>query len=344
MFGQSATQTGDKKYTNELMATFPCPERITCPPGTDGDDNPVRNRSSERDDGPVFTGNNYPVVPPDPTGSDPTVYQAAGCISTCTSTESQEAADLCAAAQAVLCLGSDGGSIKPPGVMCPTPPCSPPVTPPDIPPGFPVGNVAKTGTATCADGSTFTYTVPAGAILAATQDLADTIAQATATEQANKKIFCLGDITGAVCANGSYLSRFDLPDRGPFTVAVSAGSLPPGITLSLVGNQVTLQGSCATPDTYTFSLRATDAAGNHTERAYTVRVMGLAVTTLPDAATGQPYTYALVVVGGVPPYIFTLGPGAPAGIVINPSNGLIFGTPSGAATYSFDVSIMDSGG
>lgn len=56
---------------------------------------------------------------------------------------------------------------------------------------------------------------------------------------------------------------------GPYTFAVTSGSLPPGLTLNSNGN---LSGTPTTPGTYNFTVTATDNGGCTGSRAYTINV------------------------------------------------------------------------
>src|SRR5512134_3534907 len=88
---------------------IPCPNPcVTCPPSIGGGigpvdpDNPFVNLSSELPDVDNFIGRRYSLGLP-PLGS---TWYAVGCIGFCFSPNSQQEADLCAAQQAVFCLGS----------------------------------------------------------------------------------------------------------------------------------------------------------------------------------------------------------------------------------------------
>jgi hypothetical protein len=71
----------------------------------------------------------------------------------------------------------------------------------------------------------------------------------------------------------------------------------------------------------------------------------LEVTTqsLPPGAVGRPYQAQLTARGGAKPYTWSL-PFAelPPGLSLNPATGLIKGTPTRAANYSFTVRVTDS--
>src|SRR6185503_18262763 len=112
-----------------------CPEPcVVCPPGLDAGDNPFLNLSSEAPDVNLFYG--Y-------------YWLAPWCLGVCTSTISQEDANLCAARKAVeQCRPNP-----------PDPPQPPDVPPdPDDPRNMIFYNQQQTCTVNCPDGLTFSYT------------------------------------------------------------------------------------------------------------------------------------------------------------------------------------------
>lgn len=67
-------------------------------------------------------------------------------------------------------------------------------------------------------------------------------------------------------------------------------------------------------------------------------------TTLPDAIVGTPYRTTLTVARGTKPIAWSVSAGAlPAGLTLNPSSGLISGTPTATGTASFTVKATDAG-
>lgn len=87
----------------------------------------------------------------------------------------------------------------------------------------------------------------------------------------------------------------------PYTFTISAGALPPGLTLSSSGS---LTGTSTTDGTYDFTVRATDVNSFTNTRNYrlVVRtpVVNLSPSSLPPA-TGQPYNQYLSASGGRAP-------------------------------------------
>nr|WP_127170044.1 putative Ig domain-containing protein [Xanthomonas sp. BRIP62415] len=133
----------------------------------------------------------------------------------------------------------------------------------------------------------------------------------------------------------------------PYTFAVTAGALPPGLTLSAAG---VLSGTPTATGSFNFTTTATDSGGSPTSgnRAYTLTVAGATVTlpatNLPAGTAGQAYSSALTpATGGIAPYTYAVTAGAlPAGITLNGSSGALTGTPGTAGSFSFNVTATDS--
>jgi hypothetical protein len=139
----------------------------------------------------------------------------------------------------------------------------------------------------------------------------------------------------------------------PYSFGVTAGIVPPGLTLSPVG---LLAGTPTTSGTSGFTVRATDANGCFAERFYSLVIAAapapppgcpaitLTPTTLPAGAIAIPYSQTLTASGGTAPYSFGLTTGAlPAGLTLSPT-GILAGTPTVAGTSSFTIRATDANG
>jgi hypothetical protein len=132
----------------------------------------------------------------------------------------------------------------------------------------------------------------------------------------------------------------------PYSFAVTAGSVPPGTSLTSTG---TLTGTPTAAGTYTFTVRADDQSGSSGARAYslTVRaeVLVLDGAQVPPATVGVPYAGSVTAHGGTAPYTYFVSAGSlPAGLGLVPSTGAITGRPTAAGTSAFTVTVTDAFG
>jgi len=136
----------------------------------------------------------------------------------------------------------------------------------------------------------------------------------------------------------------------PYTWAVTAGSLPPGLSLNASTGAIT---GTPTGGSGSATFQATDSsvAGKMTSAPQTITVtvnpppaLTITTTTLPGGTTGTAYNQTLQATGGVPAYTWSVSAGSlPAGLSLS-SAGVISGTPSGTftGTTNFTVSATDS--
>lgn len=315
------------------MPTVPCPLTIDCP----GSDSPLTNFSEEAPDRFVFGAVAYPIFNPHnplgPDGSgrdtgDPPSWFAEGCVSLCYSVLSQEAADLCAAAEAYICSHTHN--------------------PPNNPVLF--FNSQQQCAATCPNGSIFVWTVGPGSFVSTSQALADQTAQAFACRKAAEEFFCLGDLHVGACLGIEYNHSLTIfgPNPGPFSILIQDGSLPPGYFMSQGGpggKTIFIDGTSNTTGDFTFTIKAIDNGGNFITRSYTITVLGITnAGTLPTFTNGTPYSQQLTTGGGTAPFTFGLVDGAlPDGLTLS-SSGLISGTPTGTTAAMFTVQVTDATG
>ena len=132
---------------------------------------------------------------------------------------------------------------------------------------------------------------------------------------------------------------------GPYTFAVTAGSLPAGLTLAPGG---TLSGTATAGGSFSFTVTVTDTFSSRTgSRPYTFSVsppttIGLSPGSLPGGTFGSAYSQSVTASGGTAPYTYVVTAGAlPSGVGLS-SAGLISGTPLASGTFNFTVTATDS--
>jgi len=136
----------------------------------------------------------------------------------------------------------------------------------------------------------------------------------------------------------------------PYTFAVTAGTLPPGLTLTPAG---LLSGTPTTAGSYNFTVTVTDSLGQTGTATYTLSVQSsleIAPAVLPVGIIGTAYNQPLTVNGlvsitAVPTVVWSVSAGAlPPGLGLNASSGALTGTPTTAGTFSFTVLAQASNG
>jgi hypothetical protein len=134
----------------------------------------------------------------------------------------------------------------------------------------------------------------------------------------------------------------------PYTFSVSAGSLPPGLTLNASDGRIS--GTPTASGAFGFNIRVEDASSSPqgAERAYSINVNPgagqLIITThqLPPGRVNMPYSAVLGAANGTAPYTWSLVSGTlPAGLALATS-GTISGTPTVAGSATFTVEVQDS--
>jgi hypothetical protein len=134
--------------------------------------------------------------------------------------------------------------------------------------------------------------------------------------------------------------------NGPYAYA-QTGALPAGVTLSSGG---VLSGTPTVTGTYPITMTTTDQVTGCTgTRSYTLRVTCPIITfspsSLPSGTVGSPYSTTISPNNGVPSYAFLVSSGAlPTGLNLDPSTGILSGTPTAAGSFTFTVEVFDVNG
>ncbi len=212
------------------------------------------------------------------------------------------------------------------------------VTSGSLPPGISLsadGNLSGTPTAT----GTFTFTVQI------TDANSQTATQATSITVSAGVSTTFPAPPGAIVGTPYSDTLTATGGTPPYTWSVNAGSLPPGLTLTSAG---VLAGTPTTAGSYTFSVNVTDKNNGIATTSITLVVGRRPDPQLPGPAVrggvGTAYTDTLTATGGTAPYTWSVSAGTlPAGITLNPSTGVLSGTPTVAGTVNFTIRVTDSG-
>jgi hypothetical protein len=141
------------------------------------------------------------------------------------------------------------------------------------------------------------------------------------------------------------------PPTGPdeqATWTLESGSLPTGVTLSADG---VLSGTPTVEGSYGFVVKAQNGGRSDTG-TFTIGVRQPLVVTSPFAPAPRPsaevgvrFAKTATATGGSGTYTWSVSAGAlPAGLVLDPANGTVAGTPTAAGTFRFGLTATDSEG
>ena len=197
-----------------------------------------------------------------------------------------------------------------------------------LPPGLSISAGSISGTPSAA--GTYNFTIKGS-------DSTSPTAQ-TATQALSIVVGAALGISTAALPNALATTAYSQPlsatgGTTPYTWSVSAGSLPPGLSLTPTGS---IYGTPSTPGGYPFSVQVADSttpAAQTLTKALSITVgqaLTISTSTLPAGMVSTSYSQTLAAAGGTPGYTWSLASGSlPAGLTLSAA-GALSGTPTAA--------------
>lgn len=142
-----------------------------------------------------------------------------------------------------------------------------------------------------------------------------------------------------------------VPQGGTALLAwsITAGSLPPGLSLNTVTGAIT--GTPTAPGTPTIAVRLADSGNPQLSATAVLSLtvnpsappLAISAASLSNGGIATPYTDTLTPVGGNAPFTWSiLAGGLPTGLTLSTSTGEITGTPTTAGSFTFTAQVTDS--
>jgi hypothetical protein len=129
-------------------------------------------------------------------------------------------------------------------------------------------------------------------------------------------------------------------DTSPLTW--TASGLPAGLSINEFTGQIT--GTPTSAGNATVTITVADAAHRlSVSSTLPLTVLGISTTSLPGGTVGSPYSAPVSAVGGAAPLSWS-ATGLPAGLSIDPSTGVISGTPTSVENNVVTVTATDHSG
>jgi len=161
------------------------------------------------------------------------------------------------------------------------------------------------------------------------------------------------DITTTTLPAGTVNQPYNQPvvatgGTGALTWSIVSGALPEGLTLNATNGE--LSGTPTVAGTSFFIIRVQDAAGLSDVQALSITINPpapprITTSSLPAGRVGQPYSEPVQATGGTGARTWIIVEGSlPAGLTLDPTTGLISGTPTVEGTSSFTVQVQDAAG
>ncbi len=129
----------------------------------------------------------------------------------------------------------------------------------------------------------------------------------------------------------------------PTPTITEFGNLPNGVTFSAG----VLSGTSAQTGSFPILFTADNGVGSDATQSFTLTVLGplaISTTSLQSGTKHVAYSFTLQATGGTTPYAWKIKPltPLPAGLTLNPSTGIISGTPTVAGTFTITIKVKDA--
>jgi hypothetical protein len=179
-------------------------------------------------------------------------------------------------------------------------------------------------------------------------DAAGSINQASFTIQINAAgVSVVSSPLPTATVGQSYTQAVVSGGTPPYTLTVTSGTLPAGLSLSSTG---VLTGIPTSAGTFSFGVQVTDSQSQSATGTLTLTInpQPLQITNpvgpLFNGTAGTPYTpTTFSAAGGVAPYTWTIVSGNADGLTMSPG-GVLTGTPQTDGSFSFVVQVADQSG
>jgi len=133
----------------------------------------------------------------------------------------------------------------------------------------------------------------------------------------------------------------------PYSWIITSGALPSGLSLTSAG---VISGKTAVSGTTSLTFQVTDSSSTPQSQTATLSlaivppVLAITTSSLPSGTKGSSYSNLVQASGGTTPYAWSISSGSlPTGLSIDPSSGLISGTPTATGTFKFTATVADAG-
>jgi hypothetical protein len=135
---------------------------------------------------------------------------------------------------------------------------------------------------------------------------------------------------------------------GQYTWTLTGGTLPAGLSLANTG---AITGTPTAAQNASFTATVKDSSGTTAASGFSIVITNpntvnlVTPNPLPDGVVGVPYDYVIQVTGGAPPYSYAITAGQlPPGVIFDPNNGTLTGTPTLRGNFGLVLTVTDSGG